>query len=330
MGKKLLKPFLLRVILLALVFSLVISHPKSQAADYPTRPITLIVQFVAGTSTDIILRKLADVVSKDLGQPIVAVNKAGGGGSVGVAEIARSQPDGYTIGGINMPTLAIIPHMQSLPYDPLKDFSHICSVGPYEYGLYVKGDAPWKTFEDFIEYVRKNPGKVTYGSVGAGTTNHLIMVRLAKELNLDWKHVPFKGDGELIPAILGGHVVCGVGSPSALVPQIKGGNLKLLVVTSKDRWPYLPQIPTLLEKGFKFYQGSYLSLGAPAGTPEPIRQKLETAFRKGLQDPGLKKEFEEKLYAKISYLSGADYKKYIVDSNAYYKDFLKTIGLTGK
>lgn len=300
----------------------------AEAADYPTKPITLIIQFVPGTTTDIVLRKLADVVSKDLGQPLVPVNKPGGGGTIGVAEFARSKPDGYTIGGINMPTLTINPHMQTLPYDPLKDISHICVVSPYEYGLYVKGDAPWKSFEDFADYARKNPGKATYGTPGVGNTSHLLMMQLGKQLNLDWRHVPYQGDGEMIPAILGGHLDSGVGSPAALMPQIKAGKLKLLVVTSKDRWPYLPEVPTLLDKGYKIFQASYLSLGAPANTPEPVRQQLEDAFRKAIQDPSLKKEFHEKIYATLEYISGQDYRKFVAEQNAFYKDFLKTMGIT--
>jgi len=315
------------VSVILVLFSLAFVVQGVLAADYPTRPINLIIQFVPGTSTDIIARKLAEVVSRDLGQPFVPVNKPGGGGTIGVAEMAKSKPDGYTLGCINMPTLTMNPHMQKLPYDPLKDIAHVCVISAYEYGLYVKADAPWNTFEDFLDYARKNPGKATYGTPGVGNTSHILMVQLGKELNVDWRHVPYSGDGEMIPAILGGHLDSGVGSPAALVPQIKGGKLKLLVVTSKDRWPYLPAVPTLLDKGYKTYQASYLSLGVSAGTPEPIRRRLEDAFKKATQDPALKKEFEEKIYASLSYISGADYAKFCEEQYHYYKDFLKTMGL---
>ncbi len=142
--------------IVAVFLSLIFSFPLAMAQDYPTRPITLIVQFAPGAQTDIIARRLADEVSRTLGQPMVCVNKTGGGGTVGVAEILRSKPDGYTIGCVNMPALAIIPHMQNLPYNPLKDISHLCVVQPYEYGLYVKGDAPWNTLKDLVEYAQKN------------------------------------------------------------------------------------------------------------------------------------------------------------------------------
>jgi tripartite-type tricarboxylate transporter receptor subunit TctC len=302
---------------------LLISFSLAMAQDYPSRPITLIVQFSAGTTTDIIARRLAEEVSKTLGQPVVCVNKAGGGGSVGVAEILRSKPDGYTIGCVNMPALAIIPHMQNLPYDPLKDIAHICVIQPYEYGIYLKGDSPWNSLKDLTDYARNNPGKVIYGSPGTGTTNHIIMVRIGQENKLNWKHVPYRGDGEIIPAMLGGHVHAASGSPVAVVPQVKGGKLKLLMVTSKDRWLYLPEVPTLLESGYKFFQSSYLSLGAPAGIPEGIRSKLEEAFRKVMQNPAIMEEFQKKLFATLGYQSGAEYAKYIKEQHAYYRDFLK-------
>lgn len=306
---------------------ILVSFSMAGADEYPSRPITMIVQFSAGTTTDIIARRVGEEVGKSLGQPIVCINKTGGGGTIGVAEMVRSKADGYTIGCVNMPALAIIPHMQPIPYDPLKDIAHICVVQPYEYGLYVKADAPWNSLKDFVEYAQKNPGKVIYGSVGIGTTNHLILARLAQENKLVMKHVPYKGDGEIIPAMLGGHVHVASGSPAAVVPQVKAGKLKLLVITSKDRWSYLPQVPTLLESGYKFYQSSYFSLGVPGATPEPIRKKLEEAFRKVLQDPAINKEVEEKLSAKLGYLSGAEYAKYIQEQHAFYKDFLKQHGI---
>jgi tripartite-type tricarboxylate transporter receptor subunit TctC len=296
--------------------------------EFPSRPITLIVQFAPGTSTDIVARKLADEVSKNLGQPVVVVNKAGGGGTVGVAEMLRSQPDGYTIGCVNMPVLSIIPHMQDVPYDPLKDIAHIAVVQPYEYGLYVKGDAPWNNIREFVDYAKKHPGEIIYGTTGVGTTNHLIMAMLARHENIKIKHVAYKGDGELIPAVLGGHVHAGVGSPSAVVPQVKAGTLKLLVVTSKDRWSYLPDVPTILQSGYNFYQTSYLSIGAPAATPGPVRTKIEDAFRKVLQDPKVIAEAEDKLFAKLSYAPGQEYAKYIREQYDFYKTFLKEEGIT--
>lgn len=321
-----LKRYYPKVTMIVLVFSFCFTAAAFSDV-FPSRPITLIVQFAPGTTTDIVGRKLSEEVSKILGQPVVVVNKAGGGGTVGVAEMLRSTADGYTIGAVNMPVLSIIPHMQEVPYDPLKDIAHICVVQPYEYGLYVKADAPWNNIKELVNHIKSKPGEFIFGSIGVGTTNHLIMAQIAKQENLKFKHVPYKGDGELIPAMLGGHVHAAVGSPSAVVPQVKAGKLKLLVVTSKDRWSYLPEVPTLLESGYKFYQSSFFSLGAPAGIPETVRQKIEDAFSKALQDPATKADAEQKLYAKLQYMSGKEYAKYIKEQNDFYKVFLKEEGL---
>lgn len=300
----------------------------TEAAEYPDRPITMLIQFGAGSTTDILHRKLADEASKILGQPIVCVNKAGGGGTIAIGEVVRSKPDGYTIGVANLPALAIMPNMQPVPYDPLKDINHICGTSPYEYGLYVKPDSPWKTFQEFIEYFKARPGELIYGSTGVGTSNHIIMVRIAKENGIKMKHVVFKGDSELVAAILGGHIHAAVSGPAHLVPQAKAGQIRILIVTSKDRWPYMPELPTLMEAGYKFYQFSYMSLIAPPKTPEPIRTKLEDVFRQVLQKPEIKKELSEKYFLATEFLIGAEYGKMIQKEYDFYKVFLKEEGIS--
>lgn len=297
------------------------------AAEFPSKPITLVVNFAPGTSTDVISRMLAEEVAKELKQPVVCVNKAGGGGSSGVAEMLRSEADGYTIGCINMPALAILPQMQDVPYRPLKDVAHICAIMAYEYAIYVRVDSPYKTFEGLLEAAKATPGKVTVGHPGVGTTSHIIMERIGKQNGLSFKHVPYKGDGELMPAIMGGHVDTGVGSPAAVGPQVKAGTLRLLLVTSKDKWSGFPEVPTILEKGYKFYQSSYLSIGAPAGIPEAARKKLEDAFKNVLNHPTIKAEAESKLSTRLGYISGSDYAKYIKEEYDFYSSFLKEQGI---
>jgi len=297
------------------------------AAEFPSKPITLVVNFAPGTSTDVISRMLAEEVSKELKQPVVCVNKAGGGGSIGVAEMLRSDADGYTIGCINMPSLSILPQMQSVTYNPLKDVAHICAIMAYEYAIYVKAESPYKTFEDLLKAAKANPGKVTVGHPGVGTTSHIIMERIGKENGIAFKHVPYKGDGELMPAIMGGHVEIGVGSPAAVGPQVKAGTLRLLLITSQQRWSGFPEVPTMQEKGYKFYQSSFLSLGAPAGTSETVRRKLEEAFKKVLENPTIKAEAESKLSTRLGYMSGSDYAKLIKEEYDFYGHFLKELGI---
>ena len=148
-----------------------------------------------------------------------------------------------------------------------------------------------------------------------------------KANGLTFKHVPYKGDGELMPAIMGGHVDTGVGSPAAVGPQVKAGTLRLLLVTSKEKWSGFPGVPTILDKGYKFYQSSFMSIGAPAGVPEAARKKLEDAFRKVLNDPAIKAEAESKLSTRLGYISGSDYARYIKEEFDCYGGFLKEQGI---
>jgi tripartite-type tricarboxylate transporter receptor subunit TctC len=302
--------------------------PAAAAAQgFPSRPITLVVQFGPGSTTDIAARRLGELLAARLGQPIVAVNRAGAGGTIGIAEMARAAPDGHTIGLVNMPALAVIPHLQAVPYDPLAAFHHIAVVGPYEYGIYVAANAPWRSWEDLVTHARANPGQVAYGTPGIGTTNHLAMERMGRDLGITWTHVPFRGDGELIPNVVAGHVAIGNGSPGAIVPQVQGGALRLLLVTSRSRWHALPEVPTMLERGFTYFQSSFLSIAAPAAIPQLAKDRLDAAARAVLTDPGVVAEFRDRLAVSVAYEDGPTYAAFIREQYAFFRDFLPTLRL---
>ena len=297
------------------------------AQSYPDKPVSLIIQFAPGTTTDLVGRRFGELLSKELGANVIPQNRAGAGGAVGVGELARAAPDGYTIGLVNMPAITILPHLQKLAYDPLGDFHHVAVIGPYEYGIYVAAQAPWQTWEELAAHAKANPGRVSYGTPGAGTTNHLMMARLGRDLNIDWVHVPFKGDSEIIPNLLGGHLTLGVGSPGAIVPQVKSGKLRLLLVTSRDRWRDLPAVPTIQEKGVKYFQASFLSVAAPARVPEAVKLRLDAAARKVLTDPAVVAEMRDKLSTNVVHESGAAYAGFVREQHEFYRDFLKTLKL---
>lgn len=299
------------------------------AQGFPTRPLNFIVQFGAGSSTDLVMRRLGEVVGGKLGQPVVITNKTGAGGMLGVADIARAAPDGYTIGSVNMPTLAIIPHLQRAPYDPLTAFHHIAVVQPYEYGLYCSASAPWQNWEEFVAYARANPGKLSYGSPGVGTTNHLVTERIGRDLGISWTHVPFRGsDAEIFSSILGGHIQFANGSRPAAEPQVKSGAMRLLLVTSHDRWDGLPEVPTMEEKGFSYFQASFFSIAAPAGLPGEARAKLDGVFREVLTDPAFIREAADRLSTKVVYQDGESYARQIREMHTFYATFLPQLGLT--
>lgn len=301
----------------------------ARAQGFPSRPINFVVQFGAGSSSDLIVRRMAEPLSAKLGQPVVTVNKTGAGGMLGVAEIARSAPDGYTIGFVNMPTLAIIPHMQRVPYDPLTAFHHIAVVQPIEYGLYCAASAPWKNWDELVAYARANPGQITFGSPGPGTTNHLVTERIARQLGISWTHVPFRGgDADIFAALLGGHLHIANGSRPAVEAQVKSGSMRLLLVTSQGRWDGVPDVPTMEEKGFPFFQASFFSVAAPAGIPDEAKARLDTAFREILTDPAFIRDAAERLSTKIVYQDGDAYARQVRELHAFYATFLPQLGLT--
>lgn len=319
-------PSILRSVLLVLTSAFVLLRP-AVAQSYPDRPINLIVQFAPGTTTDIVGRRFAELLSKELGTPVAAINRPGASGTIGVGALVQAAPDGYTIGMVNLPALTILPHLQKVPYDPLTDLHHLGVIGPYEYGVYVAADAPWKTWEELVAQARAKPDSITYATPGNGTTNHLVMVRLGQDLGVQWTHAPFKGDGEIIPAVLGGHVQVAVGSPGAIVPQVKGGKLRLLVVTSRDRWRDLPDVPTLQDKGFRYFQASFLSLAVPARTPDSVKARLEAATAKILRDPATIAEFRDRLSTHVAYQTGPAFAAFVREQHAFDRDFLKTVKL---
>jgi len=254
------------------------------AADYPKKPVKLIINFSAGGTTDTAARLMVSKAAEIVGQALVCMNKPGAGGTLGVSHVARAKNDGYTIGTCNMPAVAIIPQIREVPYKPFEDLTQIAAVMPYEYGIMVRGDSPWKTWEQLVDYIKKNPGKITYASPGTGTTNHLVTARIGKELGLDWKHVPFQGGVKETAALLGGHVDCINNTTASVASSIKAGKIRVLMVTSEYRFSLCPDVPTMKEKGFDFSQISYMSIIAPAGIPDTAKAKIEAAFKAAVED----------------------------------------------
>ncbi|QVQ24476.1 tripartite tricarboxylate transporter substrate binding protein [Achromobacter deleyi] len=293
-------------------------------AAWPDHPLQMIVQFPPGTTTDTVARDLAAKLGAELKQPVVVVNRPGAGGMIGVGAIANAKPDGYTIGTVNLPTLAIIPHLQKVPYEPLTAFDHLAVVGPYDYGIFVAADAPWKSLQDLVDYGRKNPGALTYGTLSAGTTNQLTMQRLGQDLKLDWVFVPYKGDNESVPALIGGQIQLINASPATALPLVLSGKLRMLAATSPQRWAALPDVPTLKETGLVDYsQNSFLSVAAPAGLDPEVRQRLEAALKKILVDPAVKSAYQGKFGQMVAYQSGEAYAKLAKDEFAVWGEILK-------
>jgi tripartite-type tricarboxylate transporter receptor subunit TctC len=259
---------------------------RAGAADYPTREIEMIVSFPAGGPADTSARILAPKLSAILGQPIAVVNKPGGGGSLGADYVAKSKPDGYTIYNSTNSALTISPTiLKDIPYK-VSDFTPIGAYAADLGVITVRAGGPVKTLDEFVEYAKKNPGKLNYGSAGLGTVSFFSMELFKLAYGLDMAHVPFQGTGPVKNAIMGGHVTVATSGFGSLAPLIRSGDLIPLVTTSPKRVPAFPNVPTMAEKGFadaslNIWMGVYV----PAKTPKPVVDVLTKAFNQAAKDP---------------------------------------------
>ena len=295
---------------------------------FPSKPITLIVPWPAGGSTDRHMRTLAEIAGKHLGQNIIVENKPGGGGTLGPGTMARTaKPDGYTISQFPLGMLRI-PHMQKMQWDPLKDFTHIIGVSGYTFGFTVRADSPYKTFNDYIEAARKNPGKIDYGSTGAGSSPHLLMEEVAINAKVQLNHVPFKGNADLQQALLGGHVMA-QSDATGWDKFVESGQMRLLVTFGEKRTKRWPNVPTAKELGYGVVSQSPYGLVGPKGMDPAVVKTLHDAFKKAMDDP---KHLEvlEQLNQDLWYRSGEDYAKWAAETYAKDKVLIKRLGLAGK
>jgi tripartite-type tricarboxylate transporter receptor subunit TctC len=298
------------------------------AQDYPVKPVTLIIPWVAGGPTDIVLRAFAEAAQKHLGQPIIVENKAGGGGAVGPAQMAATaKPDGYTIS--QMPDGVYRTQItQKTTYDAQTDFTYIVALTGYAYGVIVPVESPFKTWQDLITFAKANPGKLNYGSPGAGSTPHMGMERIQKHLDIKLVHVPFKGAAEVNVAAAGGHIMVGATGTSAK-PLADAGKVRFLNIWTPERLKMLPDAPTLRELGFPFSIEGPIGIAGPKGMDPKVVKILHDAFKKSLDDPKVQ-EVMAKLEYVPGYKSGAEYKAYLANAMEVETRILTDLGLVKK
>jgi tripartite-type tricarboxylate transporter receptor subunit TctC len=261
------------------------------ADDYPTRPITLIIPFPPGGSTTIVIRSVSDKLGEALGQQIVIDNRAGAGGTVGTRALAKSDPDGYTIGLGYTGTLAIGPNLYSnVGYDPRKDFAAIGRIATAPNTLVVHPSFPAQNVPELIAYAKANPGKVSFGSAGIGTVSHVCGEYFASATGIKLVHIPYKGTGPALQDLIGGHILVAFAPIPATYSNAKSGTLRMLAVTSLARSTLAPEIPTIAEQGVPGFEAVLrYALVAPAGTPKPIVDKLNKALNVALAGDEVKK-----------------------------------------
>jgi tripartite-type tricarboxylate transporter receptor subunit TctC len=274
-------------LLLAIVATLGCTALRAQ--PYPAKPVRMIMPFAAGAASDIVGRTLGSELAAQMGQSFVPDNRPGAGGSIGVAAAAKAEPDGYTV-LLTSPSIALAPLLYpNVPFDPAKDFAPVARVGTIENVMVVHPSVPAKTLQEFIALARKYPGKLSFGSGGAGTTNHLANESLMYYEKLDMLHVPYKGAVLATLALMSGEVDEVVVGVAPALPLIKAGKVRPLVVLSESRVPVLPDVPTSTEAGVpKFKMSIWYGLFAPARTPADIVARLSRETLTALKTPELR------------------------------------------
>ena len=311
---------------LAALASLLLFPLGASAQGYPNRPITLIVPWPAGGSTDTHLRKLGEIASKHLGQPIIIENKPGAGGMLGPAGMARSAaPDGYTLSQLTVGAFRQ-PHMMKVDWDPLKDFTYIIGVSGYTFGVVVKQDSSIRSFKQLLEYAKANPGKFSYSSTGNGTSPHLLMEEVAHKAGVQLLHVPYKGNADSTQALMGGHVMA-QSDATGWGKFVDQGAFRLLVTFGAEptRWG----APTAKELGFNVVSYSPYGIVGPKGMNPKVVKIIHDAFKKAIDSPEHKKVLQQ-LDQVYWYKSSADYAKWAAQTMKSERTTIERLGLLAK
>ncbi len=298
------------------------------AAGFPSKPITFIVPWPAGSGVDLLHRAHCEAASKILGQPIIVDNKAGGSGTVGPATMAASaKPDGYTLCQGHT-GLMRLPFMQKMTFDPLKDFTWIMNVSGYTFGVVVRADAPWKTFQDYIADAKANPGKINYTTPGVGTSLHIGMEQIAVQAGVKFTHVPTKGGSEAWAAIEGGHIMAQADA-SGWAPLVDAGKFRLLVLWTGARNPRWPDVPTLAEAGYNFSLDSPFGIIGPKGMDAELVKKLHDAFKTAMADERVK-DIAGKYHYALRHMATDEYNTFVVKTVAEQRALIEKLGLAKK
>ncbi|OQW58644.1 MAG: ABC transporter substrate-binding protein [Proteobacteria bacterium SG_bin9] len=263
--------------------------------DYPNRPITWVVPFTPGGITDTNARLVADELSKVLGQSVVVDNRGGAGGTIGTEQVARAAPDGYTMVYATQGTMAAnVSLRKALPYDPLKNFVPVHVVAETPNILAASPTAPFSTLDELVAYAKKHPGKITYGSSGAGTATHLVAELFKAVAGVEIMHIPYKGSAPAMTDLLGGRIDIMFDYPVTVGPHADAGKLKLLATTAASRLAVMPKVPTMAELGFKdLITESWSGVMVPAGTPDAVVDRLAAAVRVAITSDRVREQLDK-------------------------------------
>ena len=277
----------------SLVLALLITPLAAAAQTWPTKPIRFVVPFAPGGSSDVVSRSVAQELTKQLGQSVFVENKPGGAGTIAMSDVANSAPDGHTIILGHVGVLAVNPYaMKKHPYDVNKSFVPVALLARVPNILAVHPDVPVKNFKEFVDYAKKNPGKLNYGSAGNGSAGHLSMEYLKSVAGIYVVHIPYRGTGPQMQDMLGGRTeVAMVGAPGML-PHVRSNKLRALAIGSMERMKTLPDVPTVAESGYPGFETSqWYGVLVPAGTPRPIVERMAAEIGKALRSSAVTERF---------------------------------------
>ena len=278
-------------LLAALALVTALAGPTAFAqTTWPEKPVRLVVGFTAGSATDVTGRMFAQRFSEAWGQPVVVENIAGNSGAIGTDKVAKAAPDGYTLMWSGNAAITILPSLQTLPFDPLKDLAPISTTLSMPSIFFVNNDLPVKSIADLIAYAKANPGKLSYGTPGVGTPQHVAGELFCHLAGIKMEHIPYRGAN--LSDVMGGVVPVGIQNAGASLPLVRDGRVRGIGITSLKRSPNAPDLPTLVEAGFPGFEAtSWFALMGPAGTPQPVIDKVRAEALKVLADPEMQKKF---------------------------------------
>ncbi|NBY27878.1 MAG: tripartite tricarboxylate transporter substrate binding protein [Betaproteobacteria bacterium] len=310
----------------ALMASSVLPLPAA-AQTYPARPIKYICPWPAGGSTDVVMRSLAEAAGRHLGQAIIVENRPGAGGTLGALDLVNAKPDGYTVAQLPHGVFRL-PHMQKVAFDTLKDFTWIACLTGYTFGLVVQAESPFKTIKDLVDYARLNPGKLSYGSTGVGTSPHLAVEEFAQRADIKLNHIPFKGNAENMQALMGGHIAS-ASDATGWGPHVESGKLRLLATYGSKRTKRWPQTPTLDELGYQTVSDSPFGVCGPKGMEPAVTRAIHDAFRKAIAEPSVLAIFD-KYDQSVIYMNTEQYTKFARESFAAERATIERLGMLNK
>lgn len=298
------------------------------AADWPDKPVRMVVPFGAGATADIMARIVADKLAAAIGQPVVVENRTGAGGNVGAALVARSDPDGYTLLLSGSPTHSVGPHLfKKLNYEPMKDVPPVAMIAAGTNLLVVKPSLPVKSVKDLVALARSKPEQLTYSSAGIGTSGHLAAELLQKASGVVMRHVPFRSGAEAVTAVMSGEVDFMFFTLPALMQQVEAGKLRAIAVTSLTRSRLLPNTPTVAEEGYPGFEAlAWYAVFAPRGTPAAITARVGGEIKKILAMPDIEEKML-KLGVEPDYMNAEELTRYIEADSKKWGELIKQAGI---